>query len=245
MQFLSGSLLAIAAFASAVLAQENPIIKPDGSAPIVAGSPTTVTWVPTTAGTITLTLRQGESTYLKDVAVITSSAVNSGVFQWTPPADLPAGMDYALMITSEAGHVNYTPLFAVDSTVAPKPSVSASPSSSIAESTYESATMTMHSSMALNATSTMISEHATITPAAHANSTMTHTGYKNSTATGYTNSTKLSTTKKASKTSSSETGNATSTAKPTQTSSQSSAMSLLKSPLALVLCVFGAVVYLN
>jgi hypothetical protein len=65
-------LCTVGAFAAAVLAGENPIYKPDGSDMVTAGQPYNITWKPTTDGTITLTLRQGESTNLDTIGVIAS-----------------------------------------------------------------------------------------------------------------------------------------------------------------------------
>lgn len=70
MRFFTSSLLAIAALASAVFAAENPISKPDGSVPLVAGDSVVITWTPTTSGPITLKLRQGPSGDLKDVMTV-------------------------------------------------------------------------------------------------------------------------------------------------------------------------------
>jgi len=70
MRFFTSSLLAIAALASAVLALENPISKPDKSTPLAAGGSVEITWTPTTSGTITLKLRQGPSNNLNDLLTV-------------------------------------------------------------------------------------------------------------------------------------------------------------------------------
>lgn len=56
------SLLALATFVAVALAADNPnpFNVPEGFA-LTAGEPTTLKWKPTTAGTVTLQLRQGSS----------------------------------------------------------------------------------------------------------------------------------------------------------------------------------------
>ena len=70
MRFFTSSLLAIAALAGAVLAQQNPISKPDKSTSLVAGGSVDITWTPTTPGPITLKLRQGPSDNLQDLLTV-------------------------------------------------------------------------------------------------------------------------------------------------------------------------------
>ncbi|KAI5791920.1 Ser-Thr-rich glycosyl-phosphatidyl-inositol-anchored membrane family-domain-containing protein [Geopyxis carbonaria] len=259
MRFFTSTFAGLVALASAVLAAENPISKPDGSAPIAAGKPQTITWNPTTEGTITLTLRKGSSNDLKDVTVITAGAANSGSFTWTPPKDLPAGENYAIMITDAAGETNYTPLIAIDS------NVPAEVSSSSASSKYSSKTASAtETSTATASKTTKSAEEITsktgytlsvpkITPYAHHNSTKMVTKHHNSTTikTKASNSTKTST-KKSSKTTTLDT---TSTSEPTSTDSptdapsaaptDSSAMAIVRSPIALVACMVVALMYLN
>lgn len=64
--------MAVAALAGLVMAGENPIIFPDASSSIVAGTPFLITWTPTTGKTIDLTLRQGPSGNLHDIGTICS-----------------------------------------------------------------------------------------------------------------------------------------------------------------------------
>lgn len=70
MRFIQTTFFAVAALAGLVMAGENPIIFPDASSMIVAGTPFTITWTPTTPGTLTFTLRQGPSDNLKDIGII-------------------------------------------------------------------------------------------------------------------------------------------------------------------------------
>lgn len=78
MRFITSTFFAVAALAGLVMASENPIIYPDGSSKIVAGTPFVITWTPTTIGTtITLTLRQGASDNLDDVKVIVGECISN------------------------------------------------------------------------------------------------------------------------------------------------------------------------
>lgn len=70
MRFFMSSVFAIAAFATSVLAGENPIIFPDSNHPMTAGEPYAITWTPTNNNLIKLTLRKGPSGNLKDILII-------------------------------------------------------------------------------------------------------------------------------------------------------------------------------
>jgi hypothetical protein len=137
---------------------------------------------------------------------------NSGSYEWTPDSELPSGDDYAIMITSENGDLNYTPLI----TISNKSKASSDPSESATKS--EPATETASMTMTGAPYSTGISGNSTIS---------TSTRYSNSTKTG-------------SKTTALPTG----TNEPTAPA-DSGAISVIRSPLALVACLVGAIVYLN
>lgn len=57
---------------------------------------------------MTLTLRKGTSTHLKDVETITSEA-KDGTFTWTPGDNVKEGETYAFQV-SQGGQVNYSAL---------------------------------------------------------------------------------------------------------------------------------------
>lgn len=221
--------LSVAAFAAAVLAAENPIIKPDGKEPILAGHAFTIEWKPTTDGTITLTLRQGPSTNLHTLGVIADKVPNSGTYEWTPDASLPSGDNYAIMITSANGDVNYTPLLTITGT-ASKAVSSGHPSKTASKS--ESAT-TVSASMTKSHSASMTS--APVHSTANHNSTIyTSTRSASNSTTSTTSGSKSSTTL--------HTGSSSST--PTAAPA-SGAVGMIRSPLALVGCLVGAIVYLN
>lgn len=61
---------AVGAFAVAVFAQQNPISEPTQATEIIAGKPCMIKWNPTSEGTISLYLRQGDSKNLGTVGPI-------------------------------------------------------------------------------------------------------------------------------------------------------------------------------
>lgn len=215
-------LCAVGAFAAAVFAQQNPISKPGPSDEIIAGKPFSIQWKPTTKGTITLRLRQGESTNLDTIGDIATDIENTGTYEWTPEETLPAGDDYAIEIVSEDKEVNYTSLLTIKSAVTSKPKKSSTIASATAttkeaaeSSEYPSKTMTSdvpHTTMASNGT--------------FATSTL----YSNNTASSTRGSTRPSGTKESSVPS---------------VPADSGAIGVIRSPLALVACLVGAIVYFN
>ncbi|PWW73748.1 hypothetical protein C7212DRAFT_330315, partial [Tuber magnatum] len=247
MRFFTGSLLAIAALASSVFAAENPISKPDGSAPLVAGESITITWTPTTSGPITLKLRQGPSNDLKDVSVIVAGSENSGSYTFTVPKDTPSGDNYAIQISDDkTTDANYTPLLSIKSDVSGSSSSSSAATTSTASSTTSSKSDNSSSSVTTSKAETTSkparnSTMVTSTTAA-SNTTMTTSGSYNSTTTtrsaGGSGGTKP--------TSSGSSGpSATQSSSTTTNAPSSGAVALvMNSPLALVVCVLGAVMYL-
>ncbi|KAG0637647.1 Ser-Thr-rich glycosyl-phosphatidyl-inositol-anchored membrane family-domain-containing protein [Tuber brumale] len=245
MRFLTSSLLAIAALATSVFAAENPISKPDGSSPLVAGETVTITWTPTTSGPITLKFRQGPSNDLKDVMTIVAGTDNSGSYSWTVPKDIPSGANYAIQIGDDkTTDVNYTPLLTVSS----EAPTSVSSSSAAPSSTSSSSTSSSYAS-------TTTSKAETTHKPAHNSTMITHTTSASnrtiSTTSGPSNGTTTRSTggsSSAKPTSSGSSGPSSSTGSspPANTAPSSGAVSLvMNSPLALVVCVLGAVMYLN
>ncbi|KAL8746423.1 MAG: hypothetical protein Q9190_001560 [Brigantiaea leucoxantha] len=84
---------------------------------ITAGQPTTVTWTPSTPGTVTIRLRQGASSDLDQGVVVGSHIDNNGKYTFTIPASTVRNTGYALEIISDSDSnaVNYSPSFVVES----------------------------------------------------------------------------------------------------------------------------------
>jgi len=75
MRFFSLAFAALATVASYVTAQENPIIFPGTGDSLSAGKPYSITWKPTTQGSVTLTLRYGPSRNLASGGEIASTSL--------------------------------------------------------------------------------------------------------------------------------------------------------------------------
>ncbi|KAI9869036.1 MAG: hypothetical protein M1813_002859 [Trichoglossum hirsutum] len=141
----------VAALATIASAQSpngaNPFNIPPSGLSFTAGSPSAITWTPTSQGTITIILRQGSSTALGDGTPIAKNIANSGSFSWTPPSDIVRGSDYALQIVDDTNpnNINFTPQFVIEST---------NTVSSVTSSATKSATTTAASSSSASSATT-------------------------------------------------------------------------------------------
>ncbi|KAI9044597.1 GPI anchored serine-threonine rich family protein [Aspergillus affinis] len=109
------TLSAIATLAAAASEKANPFNIPKDGYSFKTGQPTTLTWDPTTSGTVTLRLQWGGVLTPNSGTAIAKSIDNSGSFTWTPPSDLAAQPDYTVEIISDddTSEVNYLPRFVV------------------------------------------------------------------------------------------------------------------------------------
>ncbi|KAL1960805.1 hypothetical protein VTO42DRAFT_6635 [Malbranchea cinnamomea] len=112
--------VAVSAFAALAAAQstfnENPFNVPEGGYEFTAGEPTTLTWEPTTDGTVTIKLHYGDDITPESGMVLASNIPNSGSFTWAPPADLGVGEEYTIEIIDDENedNINFTPRFSID-----------------------------------------------------------------------------------------------------------------------------------
>ncbi|KAG0123801.1 Ser-Thr-rich glycosyl-phosphatidyl-inositol-anchored membrane family-domain-containing protein [Tuber indicum] len=95
----------------------NPISYPLGGN-VNAGSPVTITWQPSTPGTVTIHALKGPPDNLNDLGPIVAKVDNSGSFVWNVPktfedsATMGAGNKYGLKIVDDAtGKFEYSPPF--------------------------------------------------------------------------------------------------------------------------------------
>ncbi|KAL8694574.1 MAG: hypothetical protein Q9224_003547 [Gallowayella concinna] len=153
---IAGSIFALVAAQS----KPNPFTLPPGFM-INAGQPTTITWEPTTGGTVSIRLREGASSNLEEGTVIASNIDNNGKATITLPADTTRNSDYALQIVSDSDptDVNYSAQFVVESkntvkSVSSAPSSAASSSATAMTSTDSSTSNTDSSSMTTTGAST-------------------------------------------------------------------------------------------
>lgn len=163
---------ALAAIAEAKVAFTN-------SAYVVeAGQPFELKWSGAT-GPVTITLKTGPNTALKDVMVIDQS--DSGTsFTWTPPATLPSGI-YAFQIVDSTNDPNYSPQFNFQGTASASVSTGSSTvtsgsttSTSVSTTTSTSSTTTT-SSNSSSSSSTSSRSSSTSTRASSTSSTPTAT----------------------------------------------------------------------
>ncbi|KAH7397959.1 Ser-Thr-rich glycosyl-phosphatidyl-inositol-anchored membrane family-domain-containing protein [Cadophora sp. MPI-SDFR-AT-0126] len=165
MQFSSTLIFAaIAALASA----QNPFTFTSLTS-IKAGEPFNITWAPSTGSTdtVSLVLRQGDSSNLETVETIASKIDNTGSYVWTPSTSIANGDGYAFQIIDDGNsdNINYSNQFSISSsntaTSAASFAASAAPSSassSDSSSEFESASASSSSS---GATATTTSDSST------------------------------------------------------------------------------------
>ncbi|QDS70241.1 hypothetical protein FKW77_007254 [Venturia effusa] len=141
MQFPVVLLAAYAAFASAAAPTTqctdgcNPIGLPALGQNVPVGAPFTITWTPTTPGTVSIQLLKGPSTNVLPVGPqIVSGIPNTGTYSWTPASDLEQslGSGYGLQLINDAdGTFQYSVQFGI-SNAAPVSSAASSSSASSA-----------------------------------------------------------------------------------------------------------------
>lgn len=109
----------------------NPIAKPGLNEAVPAGQAYTITWTPTTQGTVTLVLLRGPSENILPLYPIVEKVPNTGSYIWTPATNLvPDVTHYGLQIIDDAtGQYQWSTQFGISN-----PSFSSSASSSVVAS---------------------------------------------------------------------------------------------------------------
>ncbi|CAG8959948.1 hypothetical protein HYFRA_00012665 [Hymenoscyphus fraxineus] len=229
MQF-SSALVAAAALAVAnAVSFTNPAFND-----VTAGQPFTFTWKDN-QGPVTIRLKNGPSTDLKDVSVITS-AQTGGSYVWNVPATLSQDT-YAFDIVDSTGVPNYSSQFELIGGAAPSPSAPSASVSSAVSSVSASVSSVLSSvsasvtSVASSAIPTISSNTTTSAP------TSAPTSGGNSTVTSGRPSSTLGSS--ASRTAPGGAATGTTTAAP------SSGAADIASPLALVFLTVAALISLN
>jgi len=144
MKFSSILVAALAAVAEAKIAFTNSAFD------VEAGKPFNLTWGGN-VGPVTITLKNGPQTALKDVMVIDSS--DSGTsFVWTPPPSLPSDV-YAFQIVDSEGVPNYSVQFTFQGTASASITSDSSTSSSVTSTSSTMTTTTTESSTTTSTTS--------------------------------------------------------------------------------------------
>ncbi|ROW11240.1 hypothetical protein VMCG_01403 [Cytospora schulzeri] len=219
MKFNSG-LLAIVAALPSTLAVEFT----NSDFAVTAGKSFTLTWSDAD-GPVTITLKDGASTDLKDVEVLATGLTGTS-YTWTPDSSLTSAT-YAFEIDDDSGTPNYSPQFQYQG------SASASASTTLASSTSGSSTASSTASSTGSTTgSTTASGSSTSTGSSSSVTSSTGTTSDSS-----TSATESASTKDTSSTSSSKSSSAAATDSPSTTSTpvNTNDSKKLGSPLALVL----------
>ncbi|KAK5134040.1 hypothetical protein LTR08_007045 [Meristemomyces frigidus] len=160
----------------------NPISLPGLNSVVPAGQAYTVTWQPTTAGTVTLVLLKGPSTNAIPQYAIVEKIPNSGSYSWTPSTDLAPGQTgYGIELIDDAtGQYQYTTQFGISNPAYTtwSSSSSSSPSTTSAVSLSASTPLSSTTSLTLSTWSTA-SSNATmsITTSSVSAGPITGTGY--------------------------------------------------------------------
>ncbi|KAL2799334.1 Ser-Thr-rich glycosyl-phosphatidyl-inositol-anchored membrane family-domain-containing protein [Aspergillus insuetus] len=82
----------------------NAIIKPGLNELVTAGEAYTITWTPTTEGSISLVLLRGPSTNVVPLYAIAENIGNSGEYVWTPSTELEDDVThYGILLVVETG----------------------------------------------------------------------------------------------------------------------------------------------
>ncbi|KAL9006946.1 MAG: hypothetical protein Q9188_000322 [Gyalolechia gomerana] len=122
----------LAGFAAAQTCSTKPVgDNPSGnpiSAPlnqiVKAGTPFTITWTPTTTGTVSIVLLRGPSTNVQPIGCLVDNIANSGKFVWTPSSSLEADVTHygIQIIVSGTGQYQYSTQFGVSNDAIHQPS---------------------------------------------------------------------------------------------------------------------------
>ncbi|RDW81763.1 GPI anchored serine-threonine rich family protein [Aspergillus mulundensis] len=108
--------LALSAVATLAAARENAFNIPKDGYSFTAGEATTLSWDPSTEGTVTLKLQYGDVLTSSSGTTLASSIPNSGSFTWSVPSDIDDHSDYTIEIVSDsdADATNYLPRFSIE-----------------------------------------------------------------------------------------------------------------------------------
>ncbi|KAL4883654.1 Ser-Thr-rich glycosyl-phosphatidyl-inositol-anchored membrane family-domain-containing protein [Aspergillus karnatakaensis] len=185
--------VALSAIATLVSARENPFNIPGGGYEFAAGEATTLTWDPTTEGTVTIKLQWGDVLTSSTGSTIVSSIPNSGSYTWSVPSSIVDRPDYTIEIISDSSSEsnNYLPRFTVEGAEEAATTTTSSHSTTTTETTTtETETETETST---TSTRTTLTTTTTETPTPTPTSTSTSTETPSSTTTEESSSTSTET----------------------------------------------------
>jgi hypothetical protein len=170
----------------------NPIAQPGLNTIVPVGSPFTISWDPTTQGTVSLILLKGPAENLQFVEAIAEMIPNSGSYSWNPETSLVASegaKGYGIQLIDDAtGQYQYTTQFGIsnDSPVVSSSSsaaeVAAPSSYAAAPSSYAAAPSSYAAAPSSYASSAMSSAASEVAPVSSVMSSMTEVAATTSTA---------------------------------------------------------------
>ncbi|KAL5337815.1 Ser-Thr-rich glycosyl-phosphatidyl-inositol-anchored membrane family-domain-containing protein [Aspergillus crustosus] len=164
--------VALSAIAALVAARENPFNIPGSGYEFAAGEPTTLSWDPTTEGTVSIRLQWGDVLTDSTGSTIVSSIPNSGSYTWSVPANIVDRRNYTVEIISDSDpeSSNYLPRFTVDGAHEATTTTTSHTRTTTSTTTTESSTTR---TTLTTTTSTATTETPTPTPTSTTSSTET------------------------------------------------------------------------
>lgn len=162
----------------------NPINLPTLNQVVPAGVPFTITWTPTTQGTVSIVLLRGPSENVIPIDCLADKIANSGTFSWTPSTALTADVThYGLqIIVTGTGQFQYSTQFGISNSkvvssksASVKPTIS-KPASSSATAKTDLHPITQITDGQIQAPTSVSRPHPiipTVSPVPSANSTLT------------------------------------------------------------------------
>ncbi|EWC45949.1 hypothetical protein DRE_04742 [Drechslerella stenobrocha 248] len=231
MRFFSTISLAVAALTAFASAQTptgaappvvsgmrgNAITSPGITDTVEAGQTYTIEWTNRVGTSVTLVLQDGGANTLTTVDTIATNIPNSGSYVWTVPATLEKRNTYTIRISydNNPANYNYSDRFLLDSSVVASAAASASTATSAPASTSSAASSTEESTTAAPTTSSAVTSR----PAS--------------------NSTTMATTSRSSSTSE---GVPTASSQGAPTNAASSTLS---SPIAVIMALLAAAIFIH
>jgi hypothetical protein len=115
----------------------NPIGLPGLNQQVPAGEPFTITWDPTTAGTVSLILLRGPSTNVVPIATLADAIPNSGSFVWTPATTLEGDVTHygLLLVVEGTGQYQYSTQFGIENNTPAVSSTASAETTAVAQPT--------------------------------------------------------------------------------------------------------------
>lgn len=140
----------------------NPIAKPGLGDIVPKGEPYTITWTPTSSGTVTLILLRGPGENVVPLEPIAENIPNTGTYEWTPGSSLePDTTRYGIQLIQDSdGVYQYSTQFGIGEASGSSASVTLTPTPS---DSISKAVVTGHSSSTTHASHPADTSTTTVT----------------------------------------------------------------------------------